>query len=137
MELLLNLAWLLLAVPAYCLWRDSRYVHARRTITSAQCILALGCALVMLFPVVSATDDLHAMRSEMEESPCGKHSVCQRGSEKPCTGKWHAQPAIASSSFPLIEENRDWLQQPDLPILLFSRTAIVPTGRAPPTTVLG
>jgi len=66
MELLLNLAWMLLAVPAYWLWRrDARSRMARR-ITALQCLLALGCVLVLLFPVISASDDLHAMRAEME-----------------------------------------------------------------------
>jgi hypothetical protein len=79
MELLLNLAWLLLAIPAYWLWRSSMPANRRRGFSSLQCLLALGCALVILFPVISATDDLHAMRAEMEESPVSKRSI-QRGS---------------------------------------------------------
>ena len=63
MELLLNLAWLLLALPAYWLWRGRT---STRKFSSAQCLLALGCLLVVLFPVVSATDDLRVMRAEME-----------------------------------------------------------------------
>jgi hypothetical protein len=30
--------------------------------------IALACLLFLLFPVISATDDLHALRQEMEES---------------------------------------------------------------------
>jgi hypothetical protein len=67
MELLLNLAWLLLALPAFWLWRDARSVRAGRGFTPLQCLLALGCILVILFPVVSATDDLRAMSTEIEE----------------------------------------------------------------------
>jgi len=82
MELLLNLAWLLLAIPAYRLWRKSTPANRRDGRTSMQCLLALGCILVLLFPVISATDDLHAMRAEMEESPASKRSVLQASSEK-------------------------------------------------------
>src|SRR5271154_3320104 len=68
MELLLNLTWLLLALPAYWLWRRSFHTRALGKLGSLQCLLALACLLVLLFPVISATDDLHAMRQEAEES---------------------------------------------------------------------
>jgi len=48
---------------------------------------ALGCALVLLFPVISATDDMHAMRAEMEESSPGKRGICQAAGEKACAGR--------------------------------------------------
>ena len=98
MELLLNLAWLLLALPAYWLWRDSRCVHGRR-FASIQILLTLGCMLVILFPVISASDDLVAMRSEMEESSSSKRSVCQKASEKASPAKWHSQPLAALISY--------------------------------------
>ena len=79
MELLLNLAWLLLALPAYWLWRRS---SATRRISSLECLLALGCVLVLLFPVISVTDDLHAMRAEMEDSAASKRAVRHAGSDK-------------------------------------------------------
>jgi hypothetical protein len=79
MELLLNLAWLLLALPGYWLWR--RAVQSRRA-SSRQCFLALSCALVLLFPVISATDDLHAMRAEMEDSSVSKRAVRQTSADK-------------------------------------------------------
>jgi hypothetical protein len=61
MELLLNLAWVLLALPGYWLWRTAE-ARQGRTISSLQCVLALACVLVLLFPVISASDDLHAIR---------------------------------------------------------------------------
>src|SRR5713226_515456 len=69
MELLLNLAWVLLGLPAYWLWRRHAGARAARRFDSLQVLLALGCALVLLFPVISASDDLHAMRAEMEIPP--------------------------------------------------------------------
>ena len=66
MELLLNLIWLLLIVPAFLLWRSSR--QARGVDRSGFSLLALGCVLALLFPVVSASDDMQAMRPEIEEA---------------------------------------------------------------------
>ncbi len=105
MELLLNLAWVLLAVPAFWLWRGARSEHK---FSSLQCLLALGCVLVMLFPVISATDDLHAMRSEMEESPVSKRSVRQCSNDKASAWQSRLQspPAILPkvTSFSLLDE---------------------------------
>ena len=67
MELLLNLVWLLLAVPAFWVWRIAK----DRTESNQQshyCWVTLACILILLFPVVSASDDLQAMRPEMEEA---------------------------------------------------------------------
>jgi hypothetical protein len=49
-------------------------------------LLLLGCSLVLLFPVVSATDDLHAMRPEMEEWNASKRVLKQAGSTR--TSAW-------------------------------------------------
>ena len=74
MELLLNLAWLLLALPAWWLWRQRAKQHGVGS-SAYQCLLALGCLVVLLFPVISASDDLSAMRAEMEEGASGITSV--------------------------------------------------------------
>ncbi len=94
MELLLNLAWLLLAIPAYGLWRNSIPAGRKHGITSLQCLLALGCALVLLFPVISATDDLHAMRAEMEESSPSKRSVRLANSDRNSIPHTQSPPAL-------------------------------------------
>ena len=94
-ELLLNLAWLLLALPAYWLWRDSRSSHDGHRAASIQILLTLGCMLVILFPVISASDDLQAMRSEMEETPASKRSICQKCGETASAAKWQSQPLAA------------------------------------------
>jgi len=69
MELLLNIFWLGLVVPAMCIWRShSRSCQERGFCPRARAFVLLACVLTLLFPVVSATDDLHPMRPEMEES---------------------------------------------------------------------
>jgi hypothetical protein len=78
MELLLNLLWLMLAVPAVLIWRR----QASSSLSSAkQCrsrsFVLLGCLLALLFPVVSASDDLHPISAEIEESGSFKRTVKQ------------------------------------------------------------
>ena len=135
MELLLNLTWLLLAVPAYWLWR--RHQSARR-LRSVQCLLALGCMLVILFPVISASDDLVAMRAEMEESPVSKRSVHPAGSDKaPLShAHWHGWAALAAYALPFVSNNDCWLQLSNSVSFTPVAPALVRNGRAPPRALL-
>ncbi|HTR27504.1 MAG TPA: hypothetical protein VMI10_26275 [Terriglobales bacterium] len=66
-EILLNLCWLALVLPAFALWRQ-RALSDRSARRSVLFLCALGCVLVLLFPVISASDDLHASSFAMEES---------------------------------------------------------------------
>jgi hypothetical protein len=138
MELLLNLAWLLLALPACWLWRRSFHTRALGKLGSLQCLLALACLLVLLFPVISATDDLHVMRTEMEESSPGKRNARQAVAEK--TSVWHSRwqtlPAVvaATATFVLIAEGRHQSfsgpqSEPAAPVVLRA-------SRAPPFLLL-
>lgn len=135
MELLLNLAWLLLALPACWLW------HARirgrvRQFSPFQFLLTLGCMLVVLFPVISATDDLCAMRAEFEECPAGKHHVRQSSPEHPSASKWHTAPAVpASSGFSYVSDYA-WFRQPTLLGVPEASRFDLRSSRAPPRTAL-
>jgi hypothetical protein len=139
MELLLNLAWLLLAVPGYWLWRRSANERGARHVTSLQCLLALGCGLVLLFPVISATDDLHAMRAEMEESSSSKRAVRQAASEKNSVhvNRLQGPPALLADALwmPAPEAGSLDLVVPSLAVLCNGRSR--PVGRAPPISLLG
>jgi hypothetical protein len=134
MELLLNLAWLLMVVPAYCLWRGSRSEHSGQKCTSLQALLALACALVILFPVISATDDLHAMRAEIEESPSTKRSVRQAGNERGAVWNIRLQtPQALAQSFRMFTPEAEHGDiairvSPTLP----TEPAVNHFGRAPP-----
>jgi hypothetical protein len=134
MELLLNLAWLLLALPAWWLWRGHK---PARKFSSLHCLLALGCMLVVLFPVVSATDDLRAMRAEMEESPDGKRSIRQSTNDRPSTWKWHNPPALAATTSSLIVSNEVRQPLPTSRLSIQVAPAIEQAGRAPPRSSLG
>lgn len=79
MELLLNLLWLALALPATWLWLRGRSSDELRPYNRLHSCLLLTCVLILLFPVVSATDDLHPMRAEVEDANPLKHIVQQAG----------------------------------------------------------
>lgn len=133
MELLLNLAWLLLALPAVWLWRGSKTATVGRRFTALQCVLALGCVLVILFPIVSATDDLRAMRNEMEESPANKRTTRLASHDKVSASKWQSPPALVTTATYLIisdQVSQPWLESR---LSLPAAPAIKHAARAPPS----
>jgi len=137
MELFLNLCWLSLLLPAWLLWR-------RRTSSTGSgspargsavrpliFVCALGCALILLFPVISASDDLHAMRPEMEES--------ERGLRHPghCACTIHAlahspQPILPSSAALMPAFEQIGTVVAFMPQTIRSLSTPVRAGRAPP-----
>jgi hypothetical protein len=69
MEVLLNTIWLLVAISAFVYWRfeeDAGAATVRHHRGLA--IMVLGCALLLLFPVISLTDDLHSEQFPVEDS---------------------------------------------------------------------
>jgi hypothetical protein len=132
MELLLNLAWLFLAVPAFWLWHGSRMSSLVRKFTALQCVLALGCMLVILFPVVSATDDLRAMRNEMEESPANKRTIRQASNDKALACRWQNPPALAATAKSVAVGGQSWQPLPTLLLSVPAVPAIERASRAPP-----
>jgi hypothetical protein len=152
MELFLNLCWLSLLLPAYLLWRQRTFATAavacmpcsKRSSAHRPLIFlcVLGCALVLLFPVISASDDLHAMRPEMEESErsfrhaghCASASHAFAQSSPFHRSSFHRSPFVLTSSASLARE-----LEPLGNVLLFTPPALVtpsanaPVGRAPPS----
>jgi len=122
-------------LPAYWLWRHE-VATARRgqRPDSLSCLLALACVLVLLFPVVSATDDLHAMRAEMEEPGATKRTIQSAASDKASTPhvRLHAPPAALAEqvSFSLSVENRK--SSCAEPTLLPAAPLCTRASRAPP-----
>jgi hypothetical protein len=69
MELLLNLAWLVLALLSFCFFVVRRKAAGRHSrVPFGMSLLALACTLVLLFPVVSASDDLHPTQAVLEDA---------------------------------------------------------------------
>lgn len=134
MELLLNLTWLLLVLPGYWLWR--RGVQSRLA-TSQQCLLALGCVFVLLFPVISATDDLHAMRAEMEESSPGKRAVRPAGERHSAWVSLQGPAGLAMKMFFLPTPEVSPLQASTPSLRELTGRHFGHIGRAPPLSFLG
>jgi len=144
MELFLNLCWLSLLAPAYWIWRqrpssislqDRRKRPAARTLVF---LCALGCVFVLLFPVISASDDLHAIRAEMEESSPGKRSVCQAAGER--SVGWHSRcqnlaVVATAASLDLTRVGQLELLAPSLSVPV--TPSIFHVGRAPPRSCSG
>ena len=136
-ELLLNLAWMLLAVPALWLWRGSRSPAVGRSFTALQCLLALGCMLVVLFPVISATDDLRAMRSEMEEAPASKRTIRQAANDKASAWKLQSPPALTVAVNWSQSRDQGWQLLPAAESSVLSPPDIRRASRAPPYSPVG
>lgn len=137
MELLLNLAWLLLALPAFWLWQDARTAPATRKFTACQGLLALGCLLVILFPVVSASDDFRAMRAEMEESPASKRSIGQSSGENPTASRSPIQPPLAVTSHTVAFHEQGWHFAAAMVVSTPATPALFRAVRGPPHFSLG
>jgi hypothetical protein len=139
MELLLNLVWILLALPAYWLWRRDAGSRGARRVSALQGLLALGCVLVLLFPVISASDDLHAMRAEMEDSSISKRTVRQAGSEKNSAwvNRLQGPPAAVASAVWLVAPEVGRLEVSDGRSTPLVRACVFHGGRAPPFSLLG
>jgi hypothetical protein len=80
MELFLNLAWVLLAALMSCLWlrfapRTGPELRMQERRTQ---VVALAVLILILFPVISVTDDLQSIQNPAEADSCLRrdHVVC-------------------------------------------------------------
>jgi hypothetical protein len=140
MELLLNLCWLMLALPAYWLWRRSaRSARKAGHFESRPCLLVLGCVLLLLFPVVSATDDLQAMRPEAEESSSTTRTLkdAAPGKSSSWLTRMSAPPAHAVAGIPfLLADSVRGLAFVESDGRVSSRPAAARSTRAPPFSLV-
>jgi hypothetical protein len=94
MELLLNLAWVLVAIASLCLWfRFGRLAGCDRRAS----FVALAMLLVILFPVISVSDDLWSVQNPAETDSCQRRDhrdLCSHTSF----------PAIAELPLPAVAE---------------------------------
>ncbi len=100
MELVLNFAWVLLATLMFCLWpRFAPRGGADRRMG----FVALALLILILFPVISVTDDLQAARNPAETDSCQRrdHVVSSAHSIFPEVAALPL-PALADLSFGLL-----------------------------------
>ncbi len=127
MELLLNLVWLLIATTALC-WH-LRFAPKDRK----QFLLALGalcCALLLLFPTISVSDDLHFEAVLSEDSSPTKRLAGTVTHIVP------VQMAIFFAAFAALAaalHTIEWCARSTNPVQYLSALLDRPTlGRAPP-----
>ncbi len=130
MELFLNLCWLALVLPGYLLWRQRHFSgHSARS--PLLTVGALACVLILLFPVVSVSDDLHVTPQAIEESKRSFHQASPHAD----SARWiaHVSPLIAPalSSLHISFEQLGAVQLlvPHSPQVLFVSAS---AGRSPP-----
>lgn len=69
MELVLNIVWSIVALSAFVAYlRIARSSPGQTRLRHVQALCMLGCCLVLLFPVISASDDLHPTEAVAEDS---------------------------------------------------------------------
>lgn len=68
MELLLNLVWVALAIGLFLIFRRREQSSARPRGPRYGALIALAAVLLLLFPIISASDDLHPTQALTEEA---------------------------------------------------------------------
>ncbi len=139
MELLLNLIWLLIAVASFARWRRRLMAvraNRRSHLRAVAPLLAFVCALAIVFPVISVTDDLHAQLAVTDDSSARRRSSLSLsgGHESLSKGKLSSPPALLSTSAlePAFRSLvAGWIVMDSCPRAIASVRNL--SGRAPPT----
>jgi len=128
-EILFDIAWLLLLIPSFYLW-----VRRRRDLKCLQCSLTLIFLLALLFPIVSVSDDLRAATADFEETaPTKKFSEASASTK---SGTHHAYNHFILPSPSWQQCIPDWIWNLESVSSPFSFSLVldVVRGRAPPST---
>jgi len=86
MELTLNLVWLCVAVAAILaqiVTLCASGASLRRPASYVRKLIAMGCALVILFFVISMTDDLHNQQVLVEDRKSSRNAVVTANAANP------------------------------------------------------
>jgi hypothetical protein len=126
MEIFLNLAWALSAVVFFSIWlRHSCHVGTDRRTQ----LVALAVLVLILFPVISVTDDLQAMQNPAEADCCLRrdHVVSNAHSLLPAVAAL-PPPAFAELPFGFLQLTA----QGSLASPVVDRYALAPIQNRPP-----
>jgi thiol:disulfide interchange protein len=126
MELVLNLAWVLLAAVMFWLW--FRFTPSAGQSRRLQ-LVALAVLLLILFPVISVTDDLQAIQNPAEADSCLRrdHAVSSAHSIFPTAATLPA-PVFAELSLGVVG-----MAAPGrLPAPIVDHPALAPIQNRPP-----
>jgi len=127
MELLLNLAGVLVAVAMVCLWL--RWAP-RAGVDRRTQLVALALLILILFPVISVTDDLLAAQNPAETDSCVRRitrtvvaanlPICSRAARTRSGGASLRVPALCVGK--------------RVPVLIVNSPALAPIENRPPPT---
>lgn len=139
MELFLNILWLVIAVAGLFVWRVC-WAHQRQSREHSpwRQWTAFGSALVLLFFMVSLTDDLHSELIYFEECTAGRrHATClafpHHAPEKLVSGTHYAVRIIPNFSLGVSAIDSVIPGNESSPA--FGRVGVA-AGRAPPVVAL-
>ncbi len=131
MELFLNLAWVVLAALMFCLWlRFSPRNGPERQIEDGRAqFVALAVLILILFPVISVTDDLQASQNPAETDSCQRrdHVVSSAHSIFPAVAALPV-PVFSELSFGILR----FVAPGSLPTPLIDLPAMAPIQNRPP-----
>lgn len=104
MEALLNVLWLVIAVLAFAGWKHQLVPSSGKTRRRHQVLgpfLALTCALAILFPAISVTDDLHPALFVVDDAAASRRGVTAAADShgRVNYGALAFPPALVSASF--------------------------------------
>jgi hypothetical protein len=137
MELALNLVWLCVAIAGFAVLfvTLSASAPSDRAPSNWRKIVAMSCTLIILFFVISMTDDLHEQEMVVEESKISRVTAVAGSPSHTC------QPSAEHPVF-LLLSTLAWslpdlpaLRRPATPSTVFFAAAIrweAPSDRAPP-----
>ncbi len=142
MELVLNVLWLVIASASVCLWqrqwRRSKTGHRRRD-QSLGSFIALCCALFVLFPVISLTDDLHNELVVIEEWNSLRRTLRAGGDHPTRSSSGELMALPAHTVLPDVFFFRGVIVGRVFPTAVRPHTLILAgpsEGRAPPSSIL-
>jgi hypothetical protein len=129
MELLLNLIWIALAIGSFLTFARRR--HSGSNPSPFRSLLALACVLLLLFPIISASDDLHPSQALLEEAS-RRVPLLISPLDLPTGGSAiHILPMLLLALLLALVELQP-LVPLDLKMRLLDGRSLSPDGRAPP-----
>jgi hypothetical protein len=126
MEIILNLAWIFLAAVIMWLWL--RYAPCEGASRRTQ-VAALAMLIVILFPVISVTDDLQTIQNPAELDCCARrnHEVSYPHSIFPAVATL-PPPVFAKPSFGFLH----FVTPSSFPVPALDNPALAPIQNRPP-----
>jgi hypothetical protein len=135
MELLLNIVWLILAqlILLTC-WLVPKPGGKAGNVGRCRLLVLSGCLSALLCPVVSASDDLSALRTDMEESSSQGSSVKKSTTAESAARQSHVPTLAEAVRIALVRPERESGEQVPAYCIVFTIPSSAGTMgcRAPP-----